>query len=710
MGRLTSDPNTRRLRRFVVLVIFAVTLPSLLLSGFGLIAIDNERDAARQRVYELYEPVVRKLSLRLKERLRRITEASALPLQLLARWAQGRGTAPREALARLQRRHPVLANTFVLAADGTLLRPARRPPPPGRDGPWPEALREARQLEFRRAQPLSAATIYRSLLGGADGQTARCQMLRAIQQGLGRPAPLADDPCQPRSGGAADPHLRCMARNGLARSLDRAGRSLEAAAAWERLADGCPRFVHPSGALLALAARLRRLELLWPQDRVPALAAGEALAAALRDPLLPAAVAQKRFVAARAAALLAGAEDSRVRALRGLFERVASGARLLAAAAELDAVGPGPPQLRSVPLDGGRRMLVVGRFDGLLAGAELVPSLLEPELQALVAEMELGPGAVVRLQSATQPHRQQETGLLAGSSLLAEGQFAWRLDLSLAKGDALEQLTRTRARTYQWLLALLVLVLVAGISGTVWVMVRETRLSRLKTDFVSSVSHELRTPLTSIRLFTETLLLDRAGSEAERREFLEIISRESERLSRLVERILDFSRMEAGRRAYAPRPTDVAELVEASTAACRSLLEERRTELEVQLEPDLPPLPAERDALIEVLINLLANAVKYSPVGSPVTIAARRRGDELLLAVRDRGIGIPRAEQARIFDKFYRVETPLTAEVSGSGLGLSLVRYIVEGHAGRVEVDSAPGRGSTFTIHLPLGEALRGEP
>ena len=701
MARRPSDPNARRLRRFVLLVIFAVTLPSLLLSGFGLIAISNERDAARQRVFDLYDPVVRKLAVRLKTRLKSMIEASQVPLAALADWESAKVGPPSELIDGYLRAHPALANFFVIDSKRKLLLSGAQASQPASRAILPEAFLAGRELEFERGDLPGAVAVYRSLLGEVDGESVRCRTVNALRLGLGRPDLFSEESCEPGRAEGVSHSLRCQTRNALARALDRSARKAEAIDEWARLADECPRFVDPGGYNLALGARLRRLELLWPLYPQQALATGNDLAAALVDPLLPASVGQKRFAARKAAALLAGVPLTR--AVHGLFEHVASADRLLNAKLDLETITEDGVALRSVLVDGARRMVVIARRGDQMVGAEVVAAMLEPDLQALLEKLELGPHATARIRPATQPFSEEAFGLLAGSTLLTDGEFAWRLDLSLEGGDALDELTRTRARLYLWLLVLLVVVLAIGIAGTVWVMVRETRLSRLKTDFVSNVSHELRTPLTSIRLFTETLLLGREGSEEERLEFLRIISRESERLSRLVERILDFSRMEAGRKAYSLIPVEARELVAAASSACHSLVEERGVALQVDLPDDLPSIPADRDALVEVLINLLSNAIKYSPAGSRVSLAGVWDGDWVELAVTDCGIGIPRAEQERIFDKFYRVETPLAEEVSGSGLGLSLVRYIVDGHGGEVLIDSSPGKGSTFTVRLPLG-------
>jgi signal transduction histidine kinase len=234
---------------------------------------------------------------------------------------------------------------------------------------------------------------------------------------------------------------------------------------------------------------------------------------------------------------------------------------------------------------------------------------------------------------------------------------------------------------------------------------RMMRLSTMKTDFVSNVSHELRTPLASIRVFAELLRLGRVQTPEKVREYGEYIERESRRLSRLIENILDFSRIESGRKTYTFAPTDVRQVVEGVLQSFDVHL--RHHGFTVRLEAPDRPLPevlADADALGQAVHNLLDNAVKFSGEARGVEVILGGGTGEVTIAVRDRGVGIPRDEQAKIFDRFHRVSTGLVHEVKGSGLGLSLVQHIVTVHGGRVTVESEPGRGSTFTLHLPSRE------
>jgi signal transduction histidine kinase len=231
---------------------------------------------------------------------------------------------------------------------------------------------------------------------------------------------------------------------------------------------------------------------------------------------------------------------------------------------------------------------------------------------------------------------------------------------------------------------------------------RELLLSRLKSDFVANVSHELKTPLALIRLFSETLELGRAPSEDKRSQYYRVIHKESIRLTQLINNILDFSRIEAGRREYNFGRKDVTRVLDEVLEAYRYQIEQQGFQLEVRLAEGLPEVELDPEALGQALINLLNNAIKYSRDDKRITVDVRTEGGRLLLSVSDRGIGIAKSEQKKIFEKFYRAEDSLVHETKGSGLGLSLVRHIALAHGGTVEVESTPGRGSTFTIALPI--------
>jgi signal transduction histidine kinase len=230
----------------------------------------------------------------------------------------------------------------------------------------------------------------------------------------------------------------------------------------------------------------------------------------------------------------------------------------------------------------------------------------------------------------------------------------------------------------------------------------ELALAKLKSDFVSNVSHELRTPLALIRLYAETLELGRISTAGKQQQYYEIIRKESERLTSLINNILDFSRIEAGKKEYSFRETDIADLVRSTLESYRFEIEQNGFEFEQKIDNNLPPLSVDREAIARSLLNLVNNAVKYSAGRKYLGVHLYRRDGNVNLEVEDHGIGIPPKEQLKIFEKFYRVGDPLVHNTKGSGLGLSLVRHIVLAHGGHVAVESAPGHGSKFIIILPL--------
>jgi len=269
------------------------------------------------------------------------------------------------------------------------------------------------------------------------------------------------------------------------------------------------------------------------------------------------------------------------------------------------------------------------------------------------------------------------------------------------RGTTLAAIGERFARTSLLTLAALSLVLAGGIALTYRNVTKEMALARLKSDFVSNVSHELRTPLSLIRLYAETLELGRLTSPEKYQEYYSIIRKESERLTALINNILDFSRIEAGRKEYDFRETDLGELVHNTLDSYRYQIEQNGFHFEEKID-DVPSLRVDREAMARSLLNLVNNALKYSQDRKYIGVNLYRDNGSVKLEVVDQGIGIPHPEQQKIFEKFYRVGDPLVHNTKGSGLGLSLVRHIVQAHGGDVSVDSTPGQGSKFTIALPL--------
>jgi two-component system phosphate regulon sensor histidine kinase PhoR len=246
-------------------------------------------------------------------------------------------------------------------------------------------------------------------------------------------------------------------------------------------------------------------------------------------------------------------------------------------------------------------------------------------------------------------------------------------------------------------------ILCAAIALATHAVARQAKLSQMKSDFVSNVSHELRTPLSSIRVFGEYMRLGRVMKPEKIVEYGEYIEAESRRLTQLINNILDFSRIESADKKYHFAEADLACLVGGVVAAFEMPLREKGFSITFEGPAmPLPPVFIDKDALAQAVVNLLDNAVKYSGDRRDVAVRIASSRDEVRIEIRDHGIGIAPSEQKKIFDKFYRVGSGLVHDVKGSGLGLAIVSHIVKAHGGRVEVASAPGEGSTFTVVLPL--------
>jgi signal transduction histidine kinase len=251
------------------------------------------------------------------------------------------------------------------------------------------------------------------------------------------------------------------------------------------------------------------------------------------------------------------------------------------------------------------------------------------------------------------------------------------------------------------------LVLAIGIGG--WLIVsdlnRQLALARQKTDFVSNVSHELKTPLTSIRMFSELLADQRVSDPEKQRSYLHIITSEAARLTRLINNVLDFSRMERSEKKYNFHDADLVNIVRETTETYRPHLENSGFQLDCVLPSAELPVRADTDALAQVIVNLLSNAEKYSDGKKKISIEAGRRDGPLPCAevkIMDRGPGVPRGSEEKVFEKFYRAHDSLSSGIQGSGLGLTLARQIARAHGGDVTYEPRQGGGSCFSLRLPL--------
>ncbi|MFQ5413482.1 MAG: sensor histidine kinase [Phycisphaerae bacterium] len=281
----------------------------------------------------------------------------------------------------------------------------------------------------------------------------------------------------------------------------------------------------------------------------------------------------------------------------------------------------------------------------------------------------------------------------------------WQLQPTAAYEHEQRRIVLWQMLLYTGLTALSLLTLLAAMWFLARVVRRELALSAMKSSFVADVSHELKTPLALIRLFGETLHSGRVTSPDKQREYYAIITRESTRLTNLINNILDFSKIDAGRKEYTFAPVDVSEVVRETYEAYRYELDDKGFEHCLRLNNKTRHIMADRDAIAQALVNLVSNALKYAGeerfLEIELTDDTRRGQDGVLIAVRDRGIGIRPEDRAHVFDGFYRAADQQVRRKRGAGLGLSLVKHIADAHSGAVDVESRLVKGSTFRIFLP---------
>jgi signal transduction histidine kinase len=260
----------------------------------------------------------------------------------------------------------------------------------------------------------------------------------------------------------------------------------------------------------------------------------------------------------------------------------------------------------------------------------------------------------------------------------------------------------SRRGLYSFVFLLIAGILVFGLILTLRSVSHELELARMKSDFVSTVSHEFKSPLTSIRQLAEMLQSGRVPSEERRQKYYDILLEQSERLALLTDNILSLAKIESGRAALKLEPTDIAALVTDVTSSIQERVRHEGFTIGLGIEGPLPSIEADRAALAQAVTNLVDNAVKYSGGSRKIDVRALSVGPAVLIAVQDFGVGIKKEDQERVFERFFRAGDALTRTVKGSGLGLALVKEIVEAHRGQVLVESEPGEGSLFTIRLPV--------
>ena len=646
-----------------------VIVPGLALAYVGLQSI-GEREAGLRRNYAATTVLVRD---------RVAAELTRLEMQFGAELAQlkaasGEPTALRRWLADQSRIRPWLDTPFVVTRDAVVTarlssRRVSLPPSDAEFDRLPASFLQAEAAEFRTGDLAQALASYR----------------------------------QARSAASTDA-VRALAQARIARTLFKLHRLDESLAAYRSLCDVDPAIVDPNGIPFGFVARSQMTELLAALGRAAERdeAARDSLRFALENPwdadrgygyyLRRAAEAVKtREGTLEALADLGWLESEivpRLAVVRSSDSGTPAHARLLASRDEQ-------------PVILGWQRLTDMSNDAVVVGYAVQPAFVAGKLlDDVLAGVDIG--ADLRLAVVSTDQDGGAAG--AASPALATADLddvlpGWAVVLVDGEGRSVEQLVARERAVYGTLIGGMLIVLVAGVFFSARASSREAELARLRTEFVANVSHELKTPLALIRMFGETLESGIVDDPQKREEFSAIIRRESERLTFLINNVLDAARIDAGTKQYSFADGDLVGVVRQAVDTYRPFFDRLGFHLHVSLPPSPVLASIDPDALAQMLVNLFQNAIKYSAAEKVVSVSLECDETSARLSVADRGIGIPANHVPRIFDKYYRVAGH--GEVAGSGLGLAIVRHAMEAHCGQVEVESRVGHGTTLTLIFP---------
>jgi len=345
----------------------------------------------------------------------------------------------------------------------------------------------------------------------------------------------------------------------------------------------------------------------------------------------------------------------------------------------------------------------VSEFWGLLLNSEqLKADLLSPVIKQHVSSEDIH--WIVKGRDGQDILKSDDS---ASGSMTVRAYFAgnfppWSLDLYQQNPRLFETLLTSRRGIYLYMFVLLAGILMFGLTLTIRIVTHELELGKMKSDFVSTVSHEFKSPLTSIRQLSEMLQTGRVPSEERRQRYYNVLLEQSERLSLLIDNILDFAKMEEGKKEFEFEMVDMGTLLKELISTIQQQVRHEGFTVQAEIDTPLPSIRADRAAITQAITNLIDNAIKYSAGTKEVHIRGFTENQYLIIIVQDFGVGIAPEEIDKVFERFYRGGDELTRTVKGSGLGLTLVKQIVQAHHGSVHVESEPGRGSTFSIRLPL--------
>jgi signal transduction histidine kinase len=279
----------------------------------------------------------------------------------------------------------------------------------------------------------------------------------------------------------------------------------------------------------------------------------------------------------------------------------------------------------------------------------------------------------------------------------------WNVEFHFNDVDIFERTANRQKMIYIWAGLLAIAVMVSAGLLTAQAIGKQIKINKLKNDFIATVSHELKTPLASMRVLVDTLLEGSYRDQQQVTEYLELVSKENERLTGLIDNFLTFSRMERNKQAFAMARTSPAAIARDAAEAIKTKFSKGKCSFEVNIPDNLPDVTADRDAMVTVLVNLLDNAYKYSYDEKQIELSVSSEDGSVCFCVSDNGAGMSRRSVKKIFKRFYQVDRSLARNAEGCGLGLSIAKFILDAHKGSITVSSKPGEGSIFTVKLPAG-------
>jgi signal transduction histidine kinase len=698
-------------RRTILLFVFGIGLPSSLLGYLALRGIRNDQALLeRERRGDL-----RRIASVTVAAHDSCLVAAGLALDSALAMADSTGQAPQPSLSELAARHPLVEVVFRLSRDGAvdefvapdLLFHASDEPAAVADqrlaGPELERLEAARRLELRDGEPSAALVAYQRIVSRANdpriraealGGTARIHRetgdLNAAAESYRR---LQTEFGRVRTAGGVPYGIAAQLELGHTQTL--AG---DTAAAAQRLIDLYAHLVRTERGLSRaqfgfIAARLRE-----SVDELISDSSSGASFAVLRDTVR---------------VLVQEEEQARARTDRLLAFQSSGGAALLNRAAREPPSFEGRYDRVSLDLGGFSFYLLLreprseARSETAGAwGLLLDPDTLEFRLVTTLRSQAAPQGIRWTLRGASGEVREASGPLIdevaAVSSGLPGGVPPFTIDLFQPGAGFVRTVLTSRRGVYFYAFLLLAGILIFGLTLTVVTVSHQLRLARMQSDFVSTVSHEFKSPLTAVRQIAEMLQSGKVSSEEKRKKYYDVLLEQGERLSLLINRVLDFARMDSGHQTLDIQPVDVGTFLEDLVSQVQQRVGHEGYMVRTEIETSLPRVPLDADALGQAVTNLIDNAIKYSGESRKVVVRGSSQNGFAVIAVQDFGIGLDPKDKAHVFERFYRGGDELTRSVRGTGLGLTLVKQIVEAHGGHVEVESEPGKGSTFTIRLPL--------